>query len=153
MTENFNRYAPPKSDVDLPEASRAIVLAGKGRRLATFAIDYVMFILLSACIGVIIALVFGDQGVEAIESVPDIVLGVLIMFAYYVFFEGIWARTPGKFMLGTMVVSESGDKPGLGQVIGRTLCRFIPFEPFSFLGERGWHDRIPKTHVILVKAP
>lgn len=152
MTENFNPYAPPKSDVDLPDAGRAIVPAGKGRRLATLAIDYVLFIVLSACIGVIIALVFGEKGVQALESVPDIVIGVLIMFAYYVFFEGIWGRTPGKFILGTIVVSESGDRPSLGQVIGRTLCRFIPFEPFSFLGERGWHDRIPKTLVVLVKA-
>ncbi|MEP7184358.1 MAG: RDD family protein [Rhodanobacter sp.] len=73
------------------------------------------------------------------------------MLAYYFFFEGIWARTPGKLVLGTRVVSQHGDKPAFGQVVGRTLCRFIPFDALSFFGEEGWHDSIPKTQVVLVR--
>ena len=46
---------------------------------------------------------------------------------------------------------ENGTKPRFGQVIGRTLCRFVPFEAFSFFGERGWHDKIPKTRVVMAR--
>lgn len=152
MTENQNPYAPPQSEVSAPETSRAIVRAGKGRRFGTLLVDYAMFMLLSFCIGVIIALLFGDRGVKALESIPDFVLGLLILSSYYVFFEGIWARTPGKLVFGTVVVTEAGTKPSIKQVLGRTLCRFIPFEALSFLGERGWHDSIPKTHVVLARA-
>jgi uncharacterized RDD family membrane protein YckC len=152
MTENHNPYSPPRSDVTVPEARREIVPASKGRRFGTLLVDYVMFMVLSACVGAAVALLFGQAGVDAMQSIPDIVFGVLILSAYYIFFEGIWARTPGKFLLGTVVVAESGTKPGIKQVVGRTLCRFIPFEALSFFGERGWHDSISKTHVVMARA-
>ena len=153
MTENPNPYAPPKSDVSASETSRAIVPASKGRRFGTLLVDYVMFMLLSFGIGVVVAILFGDRGVKALQSIPDFALGLLILSAYYVFFEGIWARTPGKLVFGTVVVTETGTKPSIKQVVGRTLCRFIPFEALSFLSERGWHDSIPKTRVVLARAP
>lgn len=51
-----------------------------------------------------------------------------------------------------MVVREDGGKPSLGQVLGRTACRLIPFEAFSFLGSSGvgMHDSIPDTRVVRV---
>ena len=67
---------------------------------------------------------------------------------YYCFFEGIWGRTPGKFLIGTKVVDEEGDPPSFGQIVGRSACRLIPFEPFSFFGARGWHDSISHTYVV-----
>ncbi|QDS95071.1 hypothetical protein FF011L_38550 [Roseimaritima multifibrata] len=47
-------------------------------------------------------------------------------------------------------VNEEGGKASFGQVAGRTICRLIPFEIFSFFGTpcRGWHDKIPKTFVV-----
>jgi uncharacterized RDD family membrane protein YckC len=54
----------------------------------------------------------------------------------------------GKLLFGTFVVSASGAKPAFGQIVKRTLCRYIPFEPFSFFGETGWHDSISKTRVV-----
>jgi uncharacterized RDD family membrane protein YckC len=148
-----NPFAPPLSNV----ASEAVppqseVLAGKGRRLATLLIDYAGFMALSAAIGLVIALLYGNEGMQKLQGIPDILLGVIITTAYYVFFEGIWARTPGKFLLGTVVVTEAGGKPGLGQVLGRTLCRYIPFEAFSFLGEKGWHDSISRTRVVRTRS-
>jgi uncharacterized RDD family membrane protein YckC len=60
----------------------------------------------------------------------------------------LWARTPGKWVFGTVVVNESGGKPSFGRVLKRTFSRFIPFEPFSFFGERGWHDSLSDTLVV-----
>jgi uncharacterized RDD family membrane protein YckC len=106
---------------------------------------------LSFCLGLAIVFLFGDAGMRAIEKIPNFLFGCFVILLYYAFFEGIWSRTPGKFLFGTVVISEDGGKPSMGQVFGRTLCRLIPFEPFSCLGKRGWHDSIPKTWVVLVK--
>jgi len=52
--------------------------------------------------------------------------------------------------MGTIVVDERGNKISFGKAALRSLCRIIPFEAFSFLGEegRGWHDTITNTYVI-----
>lgn len=152
MTESLNPYSPPRAEVASVEALRPTIEAGKGRRLGTLLVDYALFLLCSFMIGIGVVLIFGDAGLEALEAIPDFLLGLLIMSSYYIVFEGFWARTPGKWLFGTMVVSESGGKPSIGQIIGRTLCRFLPFEPFSFLGERGWHDSIPKTRVVMARV-
>lgn len=151
MTQDPNPYLPPHSNLATPERALPVVPAGNGRRLGTLLIDYALFIVFSFCVGLFIGIVFGQAGAEALQQVPDLLFGCAVLSAYYIFFEGIWGRTPGKFLLGTVVVNEAGGKPSLKQVIGRTLCRFIPFEAFSFLGERGWHDSIPKTYVVMVR--
>lgn len=78
-------------------------------------------------------------------------IGTYLSFAmfYYLFFEGLFGRTIGKFITGSIVVDENGLKPRLGIICIRTLCRLIPFDALSFLGksERIWHDSISKTFV------
>ncbi|HET7845501.1 MAG TPA: RDD family protein [Xanthomonadales bacterium] len=147
-----NPYNAPRSNVAMPDDASGFPDASRGRRFATWLIDYIMFLGLAAAIGVVVMLVFGEAGLSAIEQIPDLVFGILVIGVYYIFFEGLWARTPGKFLLGTEVVSESGGPPTLGQVVGRTLCRLIPFEAFTFFGERGLHDRIPKTRVVYIRG-
>jgi hypothetical protein len=36
-------------------------------------------------------------------------------------------------------------------VLLRTLCRIVPFEPFSAFGGHPWHDKWTRTYVIDVK--
>lgn len=148
MTPQANPYRPPASNVSQADNQHDAEPAGKGRRFGTFVVDYVCFMALAFVVGFVAVLVFGQAGADAIDGIPDIMLGTLIMFSYYTFFEGIWARTPGKLVFGTVVVTDKGSKPSLGTVIKRTLCRFIPFEPLSFFGPRGWHDGISATRVV-----
>ncbi|GGY18966.1 hypothetical protein GCM10008098_08900 [Rhodanobacter panaciterrae] len=152
MTAKFNPYSVPDSALTETVVNQRREVAGKWRRFGTWLIDYICFLLLSMLFGVVVGLLFGSAGLEALKKIPNIVLGLILLLGYYCFFEGIWARTPGKLVLGTIVVSQGGDKPSFGQIVGRTLCRFIPFEAFSFFGEEGegWHDSIPKTQVVLV---
>ncbi len=79
-------------------------------------------------------------------------LGAYISFAivYYLVFEGLFGRTMGKIITGSIVVNENGLKPSFGVICIRTLCRLIPFDALSFLGksERIWHDSISKTYVV-----
>lgn len=148
-TSDENPYQPPLSKA-LLVADDVVVWehAEKWRRFGTLVVDYVGFLLLSMLVGVVLAIAFGEAGVATLERLPDIVLGLILMTSYYVFFEGIWARTPGKLIFGTFVVNASGGRPLFGQIVKRTLCRFIPFEPFSFFGETGWHDSISQTRVV-----
>ena len=76
-------------------------------------------------------------------------VGFIVLF-YFVFFESLIGRTPGKLLTGTRVVDEQGQKPSFGQILGRSLARMLPFEPLSFFGaeNRGWHDSLSKTYVV-----
>lgn len=153
MNESFNPYAPPKANVDASAVEhREIEPVGKGRRFATYLIDYIIINVAMFIIGVLAIIALGDAGVELLEGGSNFVLAVLVYFVYYVVFEGLWARTPAKFMLGTIVVMEDGSQPPMRKILVRTLCRFIPFEPFSFFGDRGWHDSIPRTRVVSTRG-
>ncbi|MCA9212233.1 MAG: RDD family protein [Planctomycetales bacterium] len=149
MTESENPYAAPAATEYVPDDSlgQNIEPAGQGARLLNLIIDQVAQYAIAFVIGFTLMAI----GAEAIiSSIPDIVFGLTIHFVYYTLLEATTAKTLGKFVTGTTVVSEDGGKPTTKQIIGRTLCRIIPFEVFSFLGSRprGWHDKIPKTFVV-----
>jgi len=76
-----------------------------------------------------------------------IILGVILRLTYFMLTEAIFGTTPGKLLTETRVITEHGDKPDAGTIIGRTFSRFVPFEPFSFFGARGWHDKWSGTMV------
>jgi uncharacterized RDD family membrane protein YckC len=151
MPADPNPYRPPESNVVVPQALKDVELAGRGRRFGTVVVDYAGFFALSLAIGIAVALVFGESALVVLEQTPDIALGVAIILLYYCFFEGIWARTPGKWLFGTVVVDEDGNPPAFSKILGRTLCRMIPFEPFSFIRPPGWHDSMTKTRVVLAR--
>lgn len=153
MNNEFNPYSAPESAVIDAADNRPREVAGKWLRFGTFVIDYICFVVFGALLGLIVGLLFGPAGMQAMRKIPNMVLGSLMLLTFYCFFEGIWARTPGKLAFGTAVVNLQGEKPSFPQIIGRTLCRFIPFEAFSFLGDGdGWHDSIPKTQVVRVRG-
>jgi uncharacterized RDD family membrane protein YckC len=74
--------------------------------------------------------------------------GVLLQRSlYYLIQESVWSATPAKFITGTTVRDENGEKATFRQILGRTLSRLIPFDAWSFFGWRGWHDRFSDTWV------
>ncbi len=118
-------------------------LAGSGRRFANYVIDAIMFYAIAFIFGIILG-ISGSQ-----ESAGLVWLVYPMYFFYYVILEAAFSKTIGKFITKTKVVKEDGSKPGFVTIMGRTLCRIIPFEAFSFLGNStGWHDRFSKTLVI-----
>ena len=80
--------------------------------------------------------------------------GTGLMLVYYLPSEALFGRTVGKLVTRTRVVSQSGGPPDFLQVLRRTLIRFVPFEPFSFLSKRsvGLHDRWSETRVVLTRS-
>ena len=137
-------YAPPASMLSepVPDTER---IASRGQRFANLLVDYVAFVFIGMIAGVAHGPV--SLGYSILES-------TLISFSYYVVFEGLSGRTPGKLVTGTRVVAADGGPPSWGQILGRTLARSIPFEAISFLFGTpvvGWHDALSGTRVIRIR--
>lgn len=67
---------------------------------------------------------------------------------YYAVCESVWQSTPGKMLFGRVVINEFAEKPAVGTIAVRSLIRLIPFEAFSCIAERGWHDTWTDTWVV-----
>lgn len=46
------------------------------------------------------------------------------------------------------VVNSRGNELSISQICLRLVCRFIPFDAFSFLWEGNWHDKLSGTKVV-----
>ena len=150
--------------------------ASNFKRFLTFVIDQVavivFYLLLGFLLGVILAILDEINRISnpnaiflIVEKIPDLVYWILSFFIYYVFSEALFTRTLGKFITGTAVRTEDDGKPSFSRILLRTLCRFIPWDPLSFiaishltsvwiLGERAYllgislHDSLSKTKVV-----
>jgi hypothetical protein len=72
---------------------------------------------------------------------------LLARMIYYLSCEAVLYSTPAKFLTGSVVVTWTDNQPSFGAVLKRTLCRLIPLESLTFLGENGLHDEITETCV------
>ncbi len=158
--QNDNPYRAPHSPLyGKPRVTRArleIEPASKWRRFFNNLIDSFVYYLLVVLITFILIAVGGRSAAQWIASLGiggAYALGFLILMLYYIAMESMLGFTVGKLLTGTRVVNEEGEKPNLVQIFLRTLCRFIPFEPFSILFSaetRGWHDSLSGTHVVRI---
>ena len=141
------KYVQPQAE---PKQEEQLVLAGGGLRFANFVIDYFAQVGIGMVIGIVVFALQGQEGAERLQNVPPLAIGIPVLLFYYFVCEATTSRTLGKLITGTKVVNEHGELPSIPQIMGRTLCRLIPFNHFSFLGSnaRGWHDSIPKTYVV-----
>lgn len=147
-----NPYQAPQADLnagmpgltpdnDLPDASN-------GLRFANLVIDSIARMLIASVGTGVLRAMNPDGSGEAV----GLVFVVVSILGYYVILESAFGWTFGKLITGTRVVDDEGKKPGVLRVLGRTLARFIPFEPFSFLfANQGWHDSLSGTRVVKVR--
>lgn len=85
-------------------------------------------------------------------SLLDRLISWLVIYpGYFLLFESTLGSTPGKLILGRVVVNEYGKKPDFITILKRSYIRVIPFEAFSCLSERGWHDVWTDTYVMSKK--
>lgn len=146
MGQPINPYSAPQADqaLDQPSSAEGARDASNGARFVNLLVDsFAMFVVVA------VADVLTDM-MGAAESDANFI-GWAVMLAYYLGFEGVLSATPGKLLTRTRVVRLDGSKAGLLQIFARTACRFIPFEPISFLsngGMRGWHDSLSRTRVV-----
>lgn len=119
--------------------------ANKWRRFVNRVVDVVTIFSIAAT-----ALNMLQLASYSLDNVVFAILAVLASIYFYVILEMYFHTTVGKSLTNTTIVDEYGNYPSFGQILTRTICRFIPFEGFSFLNEegRGWHDTISNTYVV-----
>ncbi len=90
---------------------------------------------------------YGDRGWRF--WLLSILLGYFNYLIYYSFCEKAFrGYTLGKLITGTRAIRDDGAELTFKDAILRTLCRIVPFEVFSGLADRPWHDSWTKTSVI-----
>ena len=130
-----------------------LVPASKGKRFANYLIDYIaLIVLLMVILFTFLPDLMDPLAME--ESGSDLLLNLLsiIVFVFYYLLSeaAMGGKTLGKIVTKTRAVKQDGTPMEMNDVLLRSLSRIVPFEPFSFLGQRpdGWHDRWTKTMVI-----
>ena len=56
--------------------------------------------------------------------------------------------TLGKLLTGTKAIRVDGLQMTFKDVVIRSLSRIVPFEVFSGLGDKPWHDSWSRTMVV-----
>jgi uncharacterized RDD family membrane protein YckC len=130
-----------------------------GQRFINYLIDsilfYVFVIIAAFFVGIVIALRGGtveNMDVEGRNAGARLVL-YLIAYLFYVIlyslFEGASkGKTLGKLLTRTRAIRADGSLLTWKDAFVRSLCRIIPFEPFSAFGGSPWHDSIANTMVV-----
>ena len=80
--------------------------------------------------------------------------GVISTTMFYSILEYLLkGKTIGKFVTNTRAVTTENEVLDFKSVLIRSICRRIPFDSFSFLGDipRGWHDKLSDTKVVFEK--
>lgn len=122
---------------------------GKGQRFVNLMVDSTLFMLIfSPWFNTFAPVIRGLFGREFGETYVLCALLIFSRIAYYLISEASLDGTPAKFMMGSKVVTWQDQKPTFGAYLKRTLCRFIPFESFTFFGENGLHDQMSETCVV-----
>jgi len=117
------------------ESLQQMVIASTGQRLGNMFLDLFFFFVFVVVFRIVMALSGLVDIIEGIDRMNDPPLMALIFFLIYIVpQEAFSGRTLGKLITGTKAVNEDGTKLTFGKALGRTLCRFIPLEPFSFFG-------------------
>lgn len=155
-----NPYRRPASAVVEVHVAKTMVDAGKWRRFFNLLLDYIGVMLVVFVLTMFVVVIGGEEAMAWIETMgfwKEQLLGIGMMVAYYTLMEGLFGLTLGKWITGTRVVDEHGGPPTWRQALLRSLARLIPFEAFSVLlsedgATRGWHDRLPRTRVVLRKS-
>jgi uncharacterized RDD family membrane protein YckC len=108
----------------------------------------------------------GIYGMAYFES-TDMITGAWDFFVSYVFpaiavivFWVYKSATPGKIITKIKIVDAgSGEKPSLGQCIGRYFAYYISIIPLMlgifWVGfdkkKQGWHDKLAGTYVVKIR--
>lgn len=121
-----------KLTIDTPEQiSLEYPLAGLGSRFLALLIDSLCQSII-AFFGVLLVIILmpamstlGASGAKWMFALW-ILLGFLLYWGYFAFFETIWkGQTPGKRQLGIRVIKDNGGSIGASEAMSRNLLRAI----------------------------
>jgi len=126
-------------------------------RFGHFLLDRVFFYIFATILGIVLGIVLVVIHRTSFLDDPDFKIfdtlfsWLILQPLFYFIFEASMQSSPAKAILGRIVVDEYGNKPTAKQILIRSFARAVPFEAFSCLGSRGWHDTWSGTFVIRKK--
>ena len=133
------------------------LFAAKGQRILNFIIDLVLIYILVFVVALSLSLIETLFGVNSfsnrlgrITEFESNIIFFFFFFTYYISLEFFLGQTIAKFITGTVVVLKDGTKPNFFNICIRTICRLIPLDGITFLGNAGsgMHDTFSKTFVV-----
>lgn len=92
-------------------------VASKGKRAAAGAIDLIL-------IPIILGVIAGLALLNAPQGIRNVLL-ILLNIAWMIFRDAVFS--PGRKMVGTKLVSLTGEKVSIGQAFIRNILLIIPF--------------------------
>ena len=139
-TSNQDLFGEP--EYHLAQASMA-------KRFVNYFIDVVAF-------ASVVGFAWGVVSPETINAVEEdsLVFNIAFLLGYGIYMFAIEAvsggKSLGKLITGTRAVNEDGTNVTVKAALLRGLCRAVPFNAFSALGNPSypWHDRWTNTYVI-----
>ena len=147
--EIINQSIDKKNGSKLPFEKASI-----GDRFLNYLLDtfFVVLIFSPYIFGLAKSMEYRDSirefGAEIGESTVLLIFIAIGRLIYYLLSEGLFHISPAKTLTETQVYSTTESKLNFTTVLGRTFIRLIPFEAFSFLGKKGWHDELSNTTVL-----
>lgn len=137
----------PGTEPDLlSEFTVNLEMASHGKRFVNYLIDVIVYY---AIIFVVLFIFPSLRYTLLFVSVMGryaILVGIFL--GYYCAMETLTkGKTLGKMVTGTRAVDLEGNPITARAALLRSLCRLVPFEPFSAFG-RPWHDTWTQTMVI-----
>lgn len=130
-------------------------IASPKQRFGTFLLDTLFIWGITFVIELMLGLALILTGHTDQIKKCDFLFSLFFPVFYYCILEASTGRTLGKLIMKTKAVKEDGTRLSIARAFLRTLCRYIPFDIFSFLGGegslRGWHDKLSKTKVVSLK--
>lgn len=151
FTPETNNYLSSITDQFISED------ASTGQRFVNYLIDTVVMYVFTWGSSTILLLFFyaTSQGQQPRLEGLQLILFPFVLLLFVVFFtfsEGVSSgRSIGKLVTGTKVVKTDESEITWKDAFVRSLCRLVPFEPFSALGGYPWHDRWTNTKVIKLR--
>jgi uncharacterized RDD family membrane protein YckC len=135
----------------------ADLFASRSQRFFNFILDFFIIYILWISIGTTLIIIGEITSIYALSNWAEststfekIFFWLILLFLYYFLTETYYSRTFAKYFSKTIVVTKNGLIPSKKQIMIRTLCRFIPLEGLTFLGEnaKGLHDFFSDTCVV-----
>ena len=77
-------------------------------------------------------------------------LYIIIYFTYFLICEIFWMTSLGKKVMKHKIITSDFDKFDISTALTRSLCRVIPFDSLTCLGDYsyGLHDKLSNTFVV-----
>jgi uncharacterized RDD family membrane protein YckC len=88
---------------------------------------------MDTCLAMVLAVV-AAKSVSDNKPILQALVLVLVFFSYYLVFELLFSRTPGKFVTGLVVVELDGSRCTWRQILIRTAFRFLEVNPLLLGG-------------------